>query len=91
MPINKKVKCNFCHKTVRSNQSSIKCMICFFDVHVRCSDTQRKNSKFQNVSQPFVCHSCLTENYSFPFADCTDSKFAEINDVTIQNLLKQIH
>ena len=63
--------------------------MCIFNVHVRCSETQRKNSKTQNVSQPFVCHSCITENFSFPFADCTDSEFAEITDVNIDDDYKK--
>ena len=59
--------------------------MCFFDVHVRCSDTQRKNSKTQNVSQSFVCFICITENFSFPYADCTDSEFAELTEVNIDD------
>ena len=85
MPIINKLKCNFCHKTIRSNQSLQKCTMCFFNVHVRCSDTQRKNSKSQNVSQHLVCRSCISENFSFPFVDCTDFEFAEITDVNIDD------
>ena len=85
MPIINTVKCNFGYKTIRSNQSSRKCTMCFFDVRVRCSVIQNKNSKSQNVRHHFVCRSCITENFSFPFADCTDSEFAEITDVNIDD------
>ena len=47
--------------------------------------TQRKNSKSQNVGQPFVCDSCIAENFSFPFADYTDPEFAEITDINIDD------
>ena len=33
----------------------------------------------------FVFHSYITENFSFVFADCTDSEFAEITDVNIDD------
>ena len=40
-----------------------------------------KIPKSRNVSQPSVCYCCITENYSFPFTDCTDSEFVEVTDV----------
>ena len=72
------LKCNKCEKTIRKNQNSIACEVCFGQQHIKCTDLSVKY-----IDTTWTCLKCLSS--VLPFFHCPYLDTLEEFDDSVQD------
>lgn len=65
--------CKLCTKYCRVNQKSIKCDICSFYVHLKCTPfTDAQYARIKDLNEVYYCAQCIKE--SLPFGESPDTQ-----------------
>ena len=79
--------CSVCTKSVRHNQQSLRCSICKFWLHLKCTSLSTSDyDKSSKPSENWYCHLCLP--YLFPFNSADDDLEFETNIFNFQHVNK---
>lgn len=71
-------KCNICKKACRKNQIFIKCKVCDYHVHRKCSPhTLSELYKYTSGKEPFYCNNCTKD--AIPFDEVEELDFSTSN------------
>ena len=76
-PIQPKITCNVCNKTIASNHRKIHCNCCDKQSHVKCNKLDPKTFEKMKLDKTTLCITCKVEN--IPFQRIDDIELAAVN------------
>ena len=72
------LKCDNCEKTIRKNQKSVTCKVCFGQHHIKCTELNVKC-----IGTTWTCPKCLIS--LLPFHNCPSFDMLDELDVPVQD------